>query len=48
MGDKEVRQPQGGEVIGRSVGVGETEGLLSGRIRNREAPMSSTEVVLVV
>ena len=48
MGDEEVRQPQGGEVIGRSVGVGKTESLLGGGIRNREAPTSSAEVVLVV
>ena len=48
MGDKEVGQPQSGEVIDRSVGVGPLEGLFSGRIRNQEAPTSSPEVVLVV
>ena len=48
MGDEEVRQPQGGEVISRSVGVGKVESLLGGGIRNREAPTSGAEVVLVV
>ena len=48
MGDKEVRQPQRGEVISRRVGVRKTEGLLGGGIRNQEAPTSSVEVVLVV
>ena len=48
MGDEEVRQPQGGEVIGRRVGLRKVESLLGGGIRNREAPTSSAEVVLVV
>ena len=48
MGNKEVGQPQSGEVIGRSVGVKPSEGLLSRGVRNQEAPMSSSEVVLVV
>ena len=48
MSDEEVRQPQGGEVIVRRVGVQKVEGLLGGGIKNREAPMSSAEVVLVV
>ena len=47
MSDEEVRQPQG-EVISRSVGIGDSEGLLGGGIRNQEAPTSSLEVVLVV
>ena len=48
MGDEEVGQPQGGEVVGRSMGIGPPESLLGGRIRNQEAPTSSPEVVLVV
>ena len=48
MGNEEVRQPQGGEVINRSVGVQPAEGLLSGGIRNQGATMSDLEVVLVV
>jgi len=48
MGDKEVGQPQSGEVIGRGVGVRPLKGLLSRGIRNQEAPTSSSEVVLVV
>ena len=48
MGDEEVRQPQRGEVISRSMGVGQVESLLGGGIRIQEAPMSSAEVMLVV
>ena len=48
MGNEEVRQPQRREVIGRRVGVRKAESLLGGGIRNREAPTSSMEVVLVV
>ena len=48
MGNKEIRQPQGGEVISRSMGIGRTERLLGRGIRNREAPTSSAEVVLVI
>ena len=48
MGDEEVRQPQGGEVIIRSVGVRPTEGFLSGRIRDRGMTPRRLEVVLVV
>ena len=47
MGDEEVGQPQGGEVIGRSMGVGPSESFLNRGIRNQEAPTSSLEVVLV-
>ena len=47
MSNEEVGQPQRGEVIGRSMGVGPSESLLSGGIRNQEAPTSSPEVVLV-
>ena len=47
MGDEEVRQPQSGEVVNRSMGVAPAEGLLGGGIRNQEAPTSSMEVVLV-
>ena len=48
MGDEEIGQPQGGEVVSRSMGVGPPESLLGGGIRNQEAPTSSPEVVLVV
>ena len=48
MGDEEIGQPQSGEVIGGSVRIAPAEGLLGGGIRNREAPTSSPEVVLVV
>ena len=48
MGDKEVGQPQGGEVISRSMRIAPAEGFLSGGIRNQKAPTSSPEVVLVV
>ena len=47
MGDEEVGQPQSGEVINRSMGIAPAEGLLSGGIRNQEAPTSSSEVVLI-
>ena len=48
MGDEEVRQPQGGEVISRSMRIAPAESLLGRGIRNQEAPTSSLEVVLVV
>ena len=47
MGDEEVRQPQGGEVIIRSMGVGPTKGFLCGGIRNRGTTPRGLEVVLV-
>ena len=48
MGNEEIRQPQRGEVIIRSVGIQPTEGFLGGGIRNRGTTPSGLEVVLVV
>ena len=47
MGDEEVRQPQGGEVVSGSMRIAPAESFLSGGIRNQKAPTSSPEVVLV-
>ena len=47
MGDEEIRQPQGGEVVSRSMGVAPAESLLGGGVRNQKASTSSPEVVLV-
>ena len=48
MGNEEVRQPQRGEVVIRSMGIRPMEGLLSRGIRDQGMTPSSLEVVLVL
>ena len=47
MGNEEIQQPQGGEVVSGSVRVAPAESLLGRGIRNQKVPTSSPEVVLV-